>query len=62
MLTTRELYCSRCQLLVRPVKSLINYCCPKCGLTFLASQIEQADAGESKEHAPASKPAVKGVP
>jgi hypothetical protein len=32
-----------CQAHVKPLKSLINYHCPKCGATFMASQIEQND-------------------
>jgi len=37
-----EHYCSRCQRLVKPIKGLINYLCPKCGAIFMASQVEQS--------------------
>jgi hypothetical protein len=47
MTNTPELYCCRCQSNVTPLRGLINYHCPKCRVTFMASQVEQAIADES---------------
>jgi predicted RNA-binding Zn-ribbon protein involved in translation (DUF1610 family) len=49
MTNTAEIYCSHCQKSIKPIKSLINYHCPKCGATFMASQVEQDAACEPKQ-------------
>ncbi len=38
--TTPSIYCSQCQSPIIPRKGLVNYHCPKCGLTFMTAQIE----------------------
>jgi predicted RNA-binding Zn-ribbon protein involved in translation (DUF1610 family) len=52
--TTTELYCSRCQCTVTAIKSLINYHCPKCGATFMASQVEREPKESEKIELPQS--------
>jgi predicted RNA-binding Zn-ribbon protein involved in translation (DUF1610 family) len=46
----RDPYCSVCQKPVKPIKALVTYCCPTCGATFLASQVEsQKPLSEAKQ-------------
>jgi predicted amidophosphoribosyltransferase len=58
MKNTPELYCSKCQGPVQPIRGIVNYFCPKCGATFLASQIEQALAVEPEERSSDDSPAL----
>jgi predicted RNA-binding Zn-ribbon protein involved in translation (DUF1610 family) len=61
MTKTPELYCSHCQKPVTPIRGLVNFHCPKCGATFMASQIEQASAKEHDQPSPDSPQAEMAV-
>jgi|tagenome__1003787_1003787.scaffolds.fasta_scaffold20358561_2 predicted RNA-binding Zn-ribbon protein involved in translation (DUF1610 family) len=52
MTKTPELYCCKCQGPVQPMRGIVNYFCPKCGATFMASQIEQAVVDKAEECLP----------
>ena len=43
------------------MKALINYVCPKCLTTFMASQVEQAIADESVKSETAETTAVEST-
>lgn len=49
-LTVKEPYCSKCQKHVKPTRYIVNYRCPLCGATFMASQVEQDVANQSAEN------------
>ena len=50
-MTIKELYCPFCQKKTKPIKALVTYSCPKCGATFMASQVEvQNDLPKSKKN------------
>ncbi len=55
-MTIKLLYCSTCQKPVKPVKSLVTYHCPKCGATFMASQVEREESALEDAETPEAVP------
>jgi len=61
MTNTPELYCSHCQKSVTPMMGIVNYHCPTCGATFMASHIEQAAARKPDQPSTDSRPAEVSI-
>jgi len=52
MTKAADVYCALCKKDVRPVKGLVVYFCPTCGLSFMPQEVEQPIVNESGEGGP----------